>query len=82
MHWGLSSEGDVMMSEEELREQGLLGVEKAEMTVFRHWEGFKEARAVLLGAQWYDKRQRYQASTRQILLRYQQNEREEPVGFI
>lgn len=40
------------MSEEELREQGLLGVEKAEMIVFRHCEGFRGARAVLVGARW------------------------------
>lgn len=46
----------VMMGEEQLREQGLFGVGKAERrdlrAVFRHWGGFREARAILGGAQW------------------------------
>lgn len=59
MRGGVSGGGSVreqaMMSEEELREQGVFGVGKAErrhlVAVFRHSGGFREARAILGGAQ-------------------------------
>lgn len=59
MPWGVPSGGGVweyvMMSEEELREEGLFGVRKMKrqdfVAVFRHWGGFREARAIL-GCAW------------------------------
>jgi len=74
------------MSEEELREQGLFGVVKVKrrdlVAVFRYWEEFRDTRAILGGAQPQGRRQWDQASTRQILLRYWEDEREEPIDVI